>query len=120
MRRNEQGEKSDGRMIVQTLRVGSRSYEQRWNRCGKANCSTCNGASREANKVPGHGPYWYLVVSMGRKVLRVYIGKILNTEVYVMPNGDLDFGQIRLLRAERLDRKAKKLREGGGGNGGNG
>lgn len=29
--------------------------------------------------VPGHGPYWYMVVMRGRRCKRIYIGKELDT-----------------------------------------
>lgn len=105
-REHEKGEASDGRMVVQVLKVGRRVYELRFNRCGRTNCGVCYPSPGEPPGRVGHGPYWYLCATRGRKWVRVYLGKVLNTEVYVTPEGEVDWVMVR------ADRETKrKMRE---------
>jgi len=77
-------------MVVQRVTVGGRYYEQRLVRCGKENCSRCNGGT----KPPGHGPYWYLVVTKGPRTRRIYLGKDLDTRRYVDQEGRIDWRSV--------------------------
>lgn len=59
--------------VVQKVRLGDATYEQRFVRCGKRTCH----CAVESDK--GHGPYWYRLISgKDGSVRRVYIGKVLN------------------------------------------
>lgn len=101
---HERGAPSNKGMIVQTLTVGTRSYEQRYQLCHKQNCRVCYGPDKPVGIPPGHGPYWYLVLMKGTKRVRLYIGKELDTARFVKPGGEIDWAAV----AER--RKAWKNR----------
>lgn len=103
-----QGDPSDKRMVISTIKVGRRTYEQRLNLCGKGNCKTCYPPLGEEHGRPGHGPYWYLCCMRGRRWVRVYIGKVLNTELYVGADGGVDWDQLRREKAERARKKSEK------------
>ena len=77
---HKQGDASFESMVLDRIRVRDRSYELRYNRCGKANC-WCKRKHEDPSMagVPGHGPYWYMVVMRGRRCKRIYIGKELDT-----------------------------------------
>jgi len=83
------------RMIVDTVETGGRTYELRMNRCGKRACSSCSAALNPPGRRLGHGPYWYLVAYAGSKVVRLYIGKELDTTLYVRPGGGIDWRWYR-------------------------
>jgi len=91
-------------MIVQTIKVGHRVYEQRFNRCGKPTCLKCKSGWIYEGLRFGHGPYWYLCVTYNRRWRRVYIGKILNTELFIDPAGEVDWGAIKAAKRCRLER----------------
>ena len=101
--KGERGEPSDARMVVQTLRVGERVYEQRYNRCGRLNCNTCYAEAGAGGGRVGHGPYWYLCGAVGRRWKRVYIGKNLNTELYATPGGAIDWNAVKGSRKDRRE-----------------
>jgi hypothetical protein len=44
------------------------TYEERYVRCGKANCRKCAGAA-------GHGPYWYGYIHRNGRMHTKYFGK---------------------------------------------
>lgn len=104
--RRERGAASDPRMIVDTVRVGARVYEQRYNRCGKERCRKCNPLKGVEHGVIGHGPYWYLCVTQNRKMRRIYIGRQLNTQLFVTADGRVDWAAIRAAKKERAARLA--------------
>jgi len=84
------GAPSAASMIVQSVTVAGRTYELRRNRCGKHNCRTCYGPHLNGEHRPGHGPYWYLIIVHPRGVRRIYVGKELNTQKFLLPDGTLD------------------------------
>jgi hypothetical protein len=77
-------------MILNRIVVGARTYEQRRNRCGRRNCRTCYGPPGDQGRRPGHGPYWYLILSTRRGIRRVYIGKNLDTARFINPDGSIN------------------------------
>ena len=85
------GDPSNPRMIVQTVVCSSRTYELRYNRCGKTNCQSCYHRSLDYSGPPGHGPYWYLCVTRKGRSKRIYIGKTLDTSRWVLPDGSIDW-----------------------------
>ena len=111
-KRKNQGDPSDERMVTDTLKVGNRIYEQRMNRCGKTNCSACNLATRKPGERLGHGPYWYLCVTLNRRWRRIYIGKVPNTQLYIAPEGGVDWAGIKAMKADRIARKAAEMGKG--------
>lgn len=128
MRKHERCEPSDARMVVQTVQVGRRTYELRYNRCGKGNCSTCYPVGGRAGQRVGHGPYWYLCASRGRRWMRVYVGKTLNTAIYVTADGGVDWAAVKQARRDRAELRGQrsqqlrratclgdKMEQGGGG-----
>jgi hypothetical protein len=90
--------------VATSLRVGDRLYEQRFQRCNKPNCSSCTGPAPNPAVPLGHGPYWYLCFSQGHSWRRIYIGKLLNTQLFVLPNGKLDHAAIEARRHSREGR----------------
>lgn len=112
----KRGAASHPGMVVATLHVGTRLYEQRMNRCGKTNCRVCGPRESESDRRPGHGPYWYLCVTRGSKWVRVYIGRELDTQRFVGKDGQVDWGQIRALRKEREERRCRHKAETDGSN----
>jgi len=96
-------------MVVQRLEVGLRTYENRYTLCHRRNCSVCYGRQEDYVGPPGHGPYWYLCVTTGRQWTRIYIGKTLDTSRFILPDGSIDWAQIRERRRARIKaRKEKK------------
>lgn len=96
------GDRSSDSMIQQTIVVGNRTYEYRYNRCGKKNCHVCYHRQADYSGPPGHGPYWYLCVTHRGRWRRLYIGKELDTQKFVLPNGSIDWEAYRN-RATRKD-----------------
>jgi len=56
--------------------------------CGKPNCSKCKDG-------PSHGPYFYVVHRVGKKVKRCYIGRKWGTSV---DKGMLNAEDLELIR----------------------
>jgi hypothetical protein len=88
---SRQGLPSAPPMVLQTVKDRHVSYELRYNRCGKANCTRCNPLATRNYGQPGHGPYWYLVFTAQRRTYRRYIGKHLDTSKYRDRDGNLDY-----------------------------
>lgn len=99
-------EPSHARMIVQTVEVGRRWYEQRYQLCHKKNCQVCYGEHHGIDMPPGHGPYWYMVTWKWPKRVRIYIGKELDTGRFIQQNGEIDWAAIAARRKARGARKA--------------
>ena len=93
-------------MLVRSLPVGLRTYEQRYTRCHKPSCSVCQSQSGPIKGTIGHGPYWYLCFRHGKGWTRIYLGKNLDTAKFVLPDGSIDFA---LILARRADRAARRL-----------
>ena len=56
--------------LKRRLRAGKPvSYQVKWIKCGKKNCSKCLSS-------PGHGPYIYAFWRDGKKVKSRYLGKL--------------------------------------------
>jgi hypothetical protein len=72
-------------------------YEQRLNCCHKVACHSCFVSDRW---IPSHGPYWYMCLPLGRKWIRVYLGKHLDTSRFRGPDGKIDYS-IALPRSRR-------------------
>jgi hypothetical protein len=98
-------------MVVDTVKVGSRTYEQRWNLCGKKTCTVCYPPHEVAVGRCGHGPYWYLCLQHGRRWLRLYIGKVLNTERYIKGDGTLDWEMVRREKSDRQQRARERRKK---------
>lgn len=77
--------------LVQSVPMGNRIYELQFVDCGKTACSRCNTPD---GRKGSHGPYWYMCFSLGKKWRRVYIGKNLKTDRYILPDGRLDLATI--------------------------
>ena len=60
--------------------------------CGKPNCRKC---ATQNEGVKGHGPYWYMCISMNGRWVRLYLGKILDTSRYRFPNGIIDWPWVK-------------------------
>jgi len=96
-------------MVVQRLEIGIRTYENRYTLCHRPNCTVCYGRQEDYVGPPGHGPYWYLCVTTGRRWTRIYIGKVLDTNRFILPDGSIDWPQVKTRRQARVAaRKAKK------------
>ena len=67
-------------MEVQSFSIGVKRYVLRFTRCGKANCWCRSGSGGKNPAQPGHGPYWYVEVSVGGRTRRRYIGKELKLD----------------------------------------
>lgn len=93
-----QGSPSMPAMIVKTIVVGIRTYECRYNRCGKKNCRVCYHRSPEYCGPPGHGPYWYLCITQKGRWRRLYIGKELDTAKFIKPDGAVDWTWYKMRR----------------------
>ena len=65
-------------------------YEQRLNCCHKALCHSCLVNGRW---IPSHGPYWYMCLPLGRRWIRVYLGKHLDTNRFRGKDGKVDYAQ---------------------------
>lgn len=76
-----------------------RSYEQRLIDCRKPNCKKC---STQPARTPSHGPYWYLCAQTKSGWRRLYLGKTLNTSLYIRESGAIDW------QAYAADRKPRK------------
>ena len=96
----KQGARSSTAMVVQSVAVGARTYELRYNRCGKENCRVCYRRGADYSGPPGHGPYWYLCFSARGRWRRIYIGKVLDTDKWITPEGDVDWAAYRARRAQ--------------------
>lgn len=96
------GDRSSESMIKQSLVVGTRTYEQRYNRCGKRNCRTCYHRPADYCGPPGHGPYWYLCITFNGRWRRLYIGKELDTAKFIQADGSIDWVAFKN-RATRKD-----------------
>jgi len=84
--------------VLATLRQGGRTYEQRLNDCGKANCRKCGGdGARQAS----HGPYWYLCVLLRHKWVRIYLGKELDTARFVDATGEVDWEAVKAWKVRK-------------------
>lgn len=58
--------------VVDSFRMGTRTYQLREVVCGRDNCTKCP-----------HGPYWYVVVAVGvGNSVQRYIGKNLPGDLY--------------------------------------
>jgi hypothetical protein len=97
------GSASATSMVAKTVKVGGRMYEQRFVRCGKRNCGRCYPADGEALGRVGHGPYWYLCVTVGRRMRRAYIGSDLDTQRYVRDDGSVDWAATKGRREVRQE-----------------
>jgi hypothetical protein len=82
-------------------------YEQRMNCCHKTACRSCFVSGRW---IPSHGPYWYLCLPLGRKWIRVYLGKHLDTNRFRGPDGKIDYAQA-LPRSRRSPDPITKSQE---------
>lgn len=98
------GSPSQPGMIVRTIPVANRTYEQRFNLCHRKNCHTCYGRQPDYAGPPGHGPYWYLCVTIRHRWTRIYIGKELDTTKYVLPDGSIDWATLAQRKKDRLKR----------------
>lgn len=78
--------------LVTKFKVANRTYERRWVDCGKPNCQRCTGPDR---RIASHGPYWYLCIPRNKKWFRVYLGKNLDTQRFILENGRIDWDKIR-------------------------
>lgn len=99
------GQESNDAMVVQRVAVGVRHYELRYNRCGKESCTVCYHRQADYAGRPGHGPYWYLSVARGRKWVRLYIGKELDTVKYIGGDGEIDWS---LVKKKKVGSKASR------------
>ena len=99
---------SHSAMVIQRVVVGLRTYECRYTLCHKPTCKTCYGRQEDYIGPPGHGPYWYLCVTTGRRWTRVYIGKTLDTTRFIRPDGEIDWPQIKERRRARINARAVK------------
>lgn len=64
-------------MEVQRIRAGGVTYVQTYVRCGKK-CQRCRpGGSHYQRDRPGHGPYWFVILQRGERVIRKYLGREL-------------------------------------------
>jgi len=88
-------------MVLQTVHSGRATYELRYNRCGKANCTRCNATAASNYGQPGHGPYWYLVFTHLHRTFRCYVGKSLDTSRFRHPDGSLDYDTLFSPHKER-------------------
>lgn len=88
-------------MVAQVVTLIDRSYELRYNRCGKRNCGVCYGDTATGISRPGHGPYWYLCVPFHGKWLRIYLGKTLDTQRFADDHNKLDWTAIKAYRTDR-------------------
>jgi len=87
-------------VVSHQLKFRDRSYELRYVDCGKTNCSRC---STPDIRTPSHGPYWYLCVSHKGKWRRIYIGKDLDTSLFIDAYGRVDW--------KAVSRKRRRLSE---------
>jgi hypothetical protein len=96
-------------MLSKSIQVGRRTYELRYTRCGKRNCSSCYAMPENYAGPPGHGPYWYLCFPYGinSQWRRIYIGKELSTNRFVTADGCIDFQAIDEARRQRARRKSE-------------
>jgi len=101
---------SDKRMVEQLVHVGKRIYERRFQLCHRANCGTCYPQPGARAARPGHGPYWYLLARRGGKLRRIYIGKLLDTARYVLPDGEIDWAAVRA-RREEFENRGRVFRD---------
>jgi len=72
----------------QVINVQGATYEQRYNCCHKLNCHHCWVHDRW---IASHGPYFYLCLPMGRKWVRIYLGRHLDTSRFRAADGSIDF-----------------------------
>ena len=111
MAREHQGPSAHTGMVVQQVTVGIRLYEQRYTRCCKVNCRTCYGRQPDFCGAPGHGPYWYLCYRTDRGWQRVYIGKDLNTEKFILEDGSINHHELAGRRHARIRERDLKRKE---------
>jgi hypothetical protein len=76
--------------IRKVVVVEGAHYEQRLNCCHKPLCRSC---FVHGKWIPSHGPYWYLCLPLGRKWVRVYLGKHLDTNRFRGKDGKIDYSQ---------------------------
>lgn len=84
---------------VAIVRHEGRSYEQRLIDCRKPSCKRCGTSP---TRTPSHGPYWYLCAQTKAGWRRLYLGKSLNTQLYIRESGAIDWP------AYAADRRRKK------------
>lgn len=84
--------KSTRSPLVSSFKVGDHTYERSYVDCGKSNCSRCHTPTVHR---PSHGPYWYLCYSFHGKWKRIYLGKNLDTTLFITSNGHVDHAAIR-------------------------
>ena len=87
---HQKGAPSADSMVIQSLRCHNRLYELRYNRCGKKTC-WCTRTAHHPTFIgpPGHGPYWYLIISSNHRCRRLYVGKELDTSKHIGHEGQI-------------------------------
>ncbi len=81
-------------MIVNRITVGARRYVLRWQRCPSKGCWCRSGEPHRTTGALGHGPYWFGEFTWAGKTRYVYIGKVLDTDKKVLPDGQWDYQTI--------------------------
>lgn len=97
---HDHDQRGSGPIVAESFHVGSRTYELRWVNCGKSNCRKC---TTDNGSRASHGPYWYLCVPKGKKWFRIYIGKHLDTNLHVLPDGKIDWKSVNAKRTRSND-----------------
>ena len=91
--------------IVRSVPLKTRRYELRYVECGKPNCRPCTRVNPNSPIPPGHGPYWYLIVTTQGTKRSIYIGKELDTMKFITPEGWIDWDAIKARDRARRDRR---------------
>lgn len=89
------------KMLVTSFITAGRTYEQRFTRCHKLNCTICFPTTQPWPNTVGHGPYWYLCFHHGKGWTRIYLGKVLDTNRFILADGSIDFEAILAARERR-------------------
>ena len=88
------------------------TYEQRWVRCSKGNCSRCQGNAGEQGHPLGHGPYWYIVHFVHGRVRRVYIGKVLDTSRFRGVDGRINWAAVYARKRANEEARGRRREKG--------
>lgn len=108
MGRKPLGPSSPSGFVLNQIQVGIRLYEQRYTRCNKPKCRTCHPTNPEFSGPRAHGPYWYLCFRHDKGWSRVYLGKELDTKLFITPEGTIDYTAIFERRRQRRDDAAAR------------
>lgn len=101
----------------QLITVGGIQYEEKLVNCGRRTCTNCFpdadrfpiGTEYNGRRRPTHGPYWYMILRVrSGGLIRVYLGKDLDTKAYRLENGDPDWKTIMARRDARRRRRVAR------------